>query len=64
MLILGEEWNAEWIGGKKEKCLRKKILLRYFGSLDQIKRASIQDLSEVSGIGENMAKSIFRQLHE
>ncbi len=51
--------NLEGVGA-----VRKKILLRYFGSLDQIKRASIQDLSEVSGIGENMAKSIFRQLHE
>jgi excinuclease ABC subunit C len=42
---------------------RKKILLRYFGSLEQIKRASIEDLSEVSGIGRTTAKSIFKQLH-
>ena len=27
---------------------RKKLLLRYFGSLEQIKRASVDDLSEVS----------------
>ena len=32
--------------------VRKKLLLRYFGSLEQIKRASIEDLSEVSGIGK------------
>ena len=42
---------------------RKKILLRYFGSLEQIKRASIDDLSEVNGIGKITAKSIYKQLH-
>lgn len=42
---------------------RKKILLRYFGSLEQIKRASIDDLSEVSGIGKNIAKSIYTEIH-
>ena len=43
---------------------RKKLLLRYFGSLEQIKRASVDDLSEVSGIGRIMAKSIYIQLHK
>ncbi len=43
--------------------VRKKVLLRYFGSLEQIKRASVEDLSEVEGIGKNTAESIFRQLH-
>ena len=43
--------------------IRKKLLLRYFGSLEQVKRASIQDLCEVSGIGETTAKSIYRELH-
>ena len=42
---------------------RKKILLRYFGSLEQIKRASIDDLSEVSGIGKIIAKSIYKEIH-
>lgn len=42
---------------------RKKLLLRYFGSLEQIKRASVDDLSEVSGIGIITAKSIYKQLH-
>ena len=42
---------------------RKKLLLRYFGSLEQIKRASIDDLSEVSGIGKVIAQSIYKQLH-
>ena len=43
--------------------VRKKLLLRYFGSLEQIRRASIEDLSEVSGIGRVTAKSIYQQLH-
>ena len=43
---------------------RKKLLLRYFGSLEQIKRASVDDLSEVSGIGKTTAKSIYKQLHK
>ena len=43
--------------------IRKKLLLRYFGSLEQIKRASIEDLSEVSGIGKSTAKSIYQQIH-
>jgi excinuclease ABC subunit C len=43
--------------------VRKKLLLRYFGSLEQIKRASINDLCEVSGIGKNTAKSIYREIH-
>jgi len=43
---------------------RKKLLLRYFGSLEQIKRASIDDLSEVTGIGKTTAKSIYKQLHK
>ena len=42
---------------------RRKLLLRYFGSFEQIKRASVDDLSEVSGIGRITANSIYKQLH-
>ncbi len=44
--------------------IRKKLLLRYFGSFEQIKRASIDDLLEVSGIGKNTAKSIYKEIHK
>ena len=44
--------------------VRKKSLIRYFGSVEQLKRASIEDLTEVSGIGLNTAKSIFKELHK
>ncbi len=50
--------NLSGVGDK-----RKKLLLRYFGSLEQIKRASIDDLSEVTGIGKSTAQSIYKQLH-
>ena len=43
--------------------VRKKSLIRYFGSIEQLKRASIEDLTEVSGIGLKTAKSIFEELH-
>ena len=42
---------------------KKKLLLRYFGSFEQIRRASIDDLSEVSGIGKNTAESIYKEIH-
>ncbi|MBL52087.1 MAG: hypothetical protein CMG57_09045 [Candidatus Marinimicrobia bacterium] len=41
---------------------RKKILLRYFGSLDQIKRASSEDFINVPGIGKKTANLIYNQL--
>ncbi len=43
--------------------VRKNLLLRYFGSLEQIRRASIDDLCKVSGIGKNTAKLIYREIH-
>ena len=50
--------NLTGIG--KEK---RRKLLRYFGSLEQLKRASISDLMEVSGIGQKTAESIFEELN-
>tara|TARA_Y100001970_G_scaffold42956_1_gene53502 strand:- start:4316 stop:6130 length:1815 start_codon:yes stop_codon:yes gene_type:complete len=46
------------IGNKK-----KKLLLRHFGTLEQIKRASVQDLKELPGFGKKTATSIHDQLH-
>ena len=42
--------------------IRKRSLLRYFGSIEQIKSASVEDLSQVSGIGNNIAKLIFEEI--
>ena len=41
---------------------RKKILLRYFGSLDQIKRASSVDFRNVPGIGKKTANLLYKEL--
>ena len=41
---------------------RKKKLLRFFGTVDQIKRASIRDLMNVPGLGKKTATLIYNQL--
>ena len=42
---------------------RRKALLRFFGSLEQIKKASPKDLIKVKGVGKTTADIIFRNLH-
>ena len=38
--------------------IKKKELLKHFGSVDKIKEATIQELMQVKGITENLAKEI------
>ncbi|KPK70190.1 hypothetical protein AMJ87_09285 [candidate division WOR_3 bacterium SM23_60] len=45
--------------GKK----RKLLLLKYFGSVDAIRKASEEDISKVSGIGKKYARVIYEALH-
>ena len=42
---------------------RRKALLRFFGSLEQIKKARPKDLMKVRGVGKTTADIIFRNLH-
>ena len=42
---------------------RKKSLIRYFGSVDQIERANVNDLKSVEGIGIQLAKEIHNFFH-
>ena len=42
---------------------RKKALLRFFGSFEQIQKASPKDLMKVRGVGKRTANIIFRNLH-
>ena len=42
---------------------KKKALLRFFGSFDQIEKASPKDLMKVRGVGKKTADIIFRNLH-
>ncbi len=43
---------------------RKKALLNYFGSVEKIKQASIQDLMRCENISEKIAKKIFEELRK
>ena len=42
---------------------RKRALIRFFGSFDQISKASTKDLMQVRGVGKKTADIIFRNLH-
>jgi len=42
---------------------RKKALLRHFGSLKRIREASIEELSDVEGLGSAVAERIHAFLH-
>ncbi|MFZ8847197.1 MAG: helix-hairpin-helix domain-containing protein, partial [Candidatus Hydrothermia bacterium] len=41
---------------------RKLELLRYFGSIERIRKASIDELKKVPGIGEKLARKIYLYL--
>ena len=43
--------------------VNKTSLLRYFGDLEQIKKASVEDLGRVKGIGKKKASDIFNYFH-
>jgi excinuclease ABC subunit C len=43
---------------------RKRALLRHFGTLKQIERASLSDLASVPGINDETARRIFDFFHE
>ena len=40
--------------------VKKKALLKHFGSVEKIKKASIEELTEISGITESLAKKIIK----
>ena len=43
---------------------RRKALLKYFGSVEKIKEATVEELESVSGIPNNIAKTIFKFFRE
>ena len=51
--------DVEGVGTK-----RKKDLLNYFGSVDAIKDASVEDISKVSGINKKTAENIYNYFHK
>ena len=42
--------------------MRKTLLLKHFGSLDAIKQATLEQISNISGIGTKIAKQIYDSL--
>ena len=50
--------DIEGIGAK-----RKRDLLTFFGSVEQIKGASVADICKVSGISKKMAEKIYKYFH-
>ena len=43
---------------------KKKELLKYFGSVEKIKNAQIDELTKIKGINENSAETILQQLNK
>ena len=44
--------------------VKKKALIKEFGSVENIKKASIDELTKVSGINKNLAKIIYEKLNK
>ena len=51
--------GIEGVGAK-----RRRDLLRHFGGLQEVKRASVNDLAKAPGISKNLAQKIFDALHD
>lgn len=43
--------------------VKKKALLKYFGSVEKIRNSSIEEIVKVNGINEELAKNILQQLN-
>ena len=42
--------------------VKKKELLKTFGSVERIKNANIEELTKIKGINDNLARKILEQL--
>ena len=51
--------EIEGIGNK-----RRQLLIRHFGGLQGVSKASINELTKVSGINKNLAKKIYETIHD
>ncbi len=43
---------------------RQRVLLRHFGSLARLKKASVEDLSRVKGVSSVLARAIYQHFHK
>lgn len=44
--------------------VKKKVLLKHFGSVEKIKESNLEDLAKVKGINESFAKKILEELNK
>ena len=51
--------EIEGIGNK-----RRQLLIRHFGGLQGVSKASINELAKVNGINKNLAKKIYETIHD
>ena len=51
--------DVEGVGAK-----RKKDLLNYFGSVEAIRDASVDDISRIPGINKKTAENIYNYFHK
>ncbi len=51
--------EIEGIGNK-----RRQLLIKHFGGLQGVSKASINELTKVSGINKNLAKKIYETIHD
>jgi len=57
-----QQSELENIPGLGQK--RRQLLLKQFGGLQEIKRAGIEDIASVKGIGNELATTIYNYFHE
>jgi len=43
---------------------RRRDLIRYFGGIQDLKKASVEEMSKVQGISRNLAEAIYAALHD
>ena len=44
--------------------VKKKALLKHFGSVEKIKESNLEDLAKVKGINESLAQKILEELNK
>ena len=44
--------------------VRRRLLLRHFGSLEKIRQAAPEELAQIPGMGAKLAQTIWEALHE
>ncbi|MGB2109480.1 MAG: helix-hairpin-helix domain-containing protein, partial [Marinobacter vinifirmus] len=43
---------------------RRRELIRYFGGIQELRKASVDEMAKVQGISKSLAESIYAALHD